>query len=335
MANIKISDLTAASAAADANEFEINEAGTSKKVTGSQIKAYVNSADGALASKDTVATTDIDNLAVTTGKLAADAVDGTKIADDVVDSEHYVAGSIDTEHIADTAVTESKLSAGAGGTDQVLTSDGAGNITWTTVESGGGLIGYNVYTSSGTYTKGVNNPSFVVVEVVGGGGNGGSTSGNAYVGNNVAGDGGGGGGYARKKIPFASLGTTVSVTVGGAGGTSSFGAFCSATGGSNGATGNQSQLLSAGGTGSGGDINLKGSDGMFQSSDRVGGYGGMSGFGTGSMRKGAYPGVEQSIAGSAGNPYGGGGSGAARYNTNSNKSGGTGASGVVIVWEYA
>jgi hypothetical protein len=51
MANIKISDLTAASVAADANEFEINEAGTSKKVTGSQIKAYVNSADGALASK--------------------------------------------------------------------------------------------------------------------------------------------------------------------------------------------------------------------------------------------------------------------------------------------
>lgn len=41
MANIKISDLTAASAAAGANEFEINEAGTSKKVTGSQISAFV------------------------------------------------------------------------------------------------------------------------------------------------------------------------------------------------------------------------------------------------------------------------------------------------------
>ena len=41
MANIKISDLTAASAAAAANEFEINESGTSKKVTGSQISAFV------------------------------------------------------------------------------------------------------------------------------------------------------------------------------------------------------------------------------------------------------------------------------------------------------
>lgn len=39
----KISGLTAASAAAAANEFEINEAGTSKKVTGAQIAAMVRS----------------------------------------------------------------------------------------------------------------------------------------------------------------------------------------------------------------------------------------------------------------------------------------------------
>jgi hypothetical protein len=41
MANVKISGLAAASAAAGANEFEINEAGVSKKVTGSQILTYV------------------------------------------------------------------------------------------------------------------------------------------------------------------------------------------------------------------------------------------------------------------------------------------------------
>ena len=41
MANIKISDLTAAASAVGANEFEINEAGTSKKVTGTQISAFV------------------------------------------------------------------------------------------------------------------------------------------------------------------------------------------------------------------------------------------------------------------------------------------------------
>jgi len=41
MADTKISALTAASAAAAANEFAINEAGTSKKVTASQIRDYV------------------------------------------------------------------------------------------------------------------------------------------------------------------------------------------------------------------------------------------------------------------------------------------------------
>jgi hypothetical protein len=41
MANVKISDLTAASAAALANEYEINEAGTSKKVTGTQMSALI------------------------------------------------------------------------------------------------------------------------------------------------------------------------------------------------------------------------------------------------------------------------------------------------------
>jgi hypothetical protein len=41
MANVKISGLAAASAVASANEFEINEAGTSKKVTANQISAFV------------------------------------------------------------------------------------------------------------------------------------------------------------------------------------------------------------------------------------------------------------------------------------------------------
>lgn len=45
MANVKISGLPAASTAADANEFEINEAGTSKKVTGSQLVTYVYAGD--------------------------------------------------------------------------------------------------------------------------------------------------------------------------------------------------------------------------------------------------------------------------------------------------
>jgi hypothetical protein len=63
MANVKISGLPAASAVADANEFEINEAGTSKKVTSSQIATYVGDEIGALTSSDlgtTVQPYDID-----------------------------------------------------------------------------------------------------------------------------------------------------------------------------------------------------------------------------------------------------------------------------------
>lgn len=43
MANVKISGLPAASLVAGANEFEINEAGTSKKVTATQIATFVYS----------------------------------------------------------------------------------------------------------------------------------------------------------------------------------------------------------------------------------------------------------------------------------------------------
>lgn len=43
MANVKISDLTAAGAASGTQEFEVNDSLTSKKVTGTQLKAFVNS----------------------------------------------------------------------------------------------------------------------------------------------------------------------------------------------------------------------------------------------------------------------------------------------------
>ena len=42
MANIKISQMTAAGAASGTQEFEVNDAGTTKKVTGAQLAAYVN-----------------------------------------------------------------------------------------------------------------------------------------------------------------------------------------------------------------------------------------------------------------------------------------------------
>ena len=51
----------------------------------------------------------LENLAVTTPRIAADAIDGTKIADDAINSEHYVDASIDTQHIADLQITTAKI----------------------------------------------------------------------------------------------------------------------------------------------------------------------------------------------------------------------------------
>jgi len=337
MANIKISDLTAASVAADGNEFEINEAGTSKKVTGTQIKAYVNSADGALASKNTVATADIDNLAVTTAKLAADAVDGTKIADDAIDSEHYAAGSIDAEHIATSAVTAPKVAGADGTSGQVLQSDGDGTMSFITLAASGGFSNMDVFTSSGTWT----NPGTVEkvkVTVVGGGGAGGIVQSL-----NGAAGGGGAGGTAIEIIPFPS-GTNVSVTVGGAGGTSSFGAYCSATGGAVGQTapGNPyNDSIRAGGTGgsgSGGQLNITGMAGNpssinNQSLSWASGPGGTSYLGGGGLGGGGKNNVENPVAPTPGGNYGGGGGGAESSQYSPNKTAGTGGLGVVVV-EY-
>ena len=146
MANVKISDLTAATTVAGANEFEINEAGSSKKVTGTQISSFVegNLGLGALATADTVGTTEIDNLAVTTGKIAADAIDGTKIADDAIDSEHIAADSIDAEHYASGSVDATALNVTGNGTSgQVLQSDGDGSFSWGSASTS--FSGWDIY----------------------------------------------------------------------------------------------------------------------------------------------------------------------------------------------
>jgi hypothetical protein len=273
MANVKLSELTSAANVADANEFEINEAGTSKKVTGTQIKSYVNAGDGALAAKDTVATADID----------ADAVDGTKIADDSIDSEHYVDGSIDTAHIADDQITAAKIADNAVGADalnvsgngtsgQALTSDGDGTFTWADA-GGGGLTGDQLFTNSGTWNK-PSGVKTVYVTVVGGGGGGG---GRGHYNSGSTGTGGNAGGIAYEVVNVENV-NSVAVTVGnggngggnnfangGTGGTSSFGSFCSATGGTGGYGGqdNNAALNRLGGIGSGGRWNIRGEQGHF------------------------------------------------------------------------
>lgn len=213
--------------------------------------------------------------------------------------------------------------------------DGMGAYSVPTFIGPGRLLRVTVFAASGTWTKGIG-CNMVVCEVVGGGGNGGD-GGSPGTAIGYSGGGGGGGGYSKRIV--TSPGTTETVTVGAAGGTSSFGLWASATGGSNGTNNGGSNSTNyaggAGGTGSGGDINLTGQPGTagFNSASigstglSAGGKGGDApmGFGYGAPS----PGID--LNGAAGGSYGGGGSGG----NNTGKTGGAGAGGVVVVWEFS
>lgn len=235
-------------------------------------------------------------------------------------------------------------------TGNVLTSNGT---TWTSAAPSSTFIGSQgqVFTSSGTFTvpTGV---TAVKVTVVGGGGNGGNnTSANA-----TACGGGGGGGVAVRYVTGLTPGGTQTVTVGGVAGTSSFGAFASATGGAS--VGANTAAGGAGGTGSSGTYNIAGGtggtgNGAFNVNGSgagagAGGSNGESGFfisftigcssyyfadatvgATGVFGRGGN-GVTYTVAGGAANGFGNGGGGAGGSSCAA-VSGGAGTGGVVIV----
>lgn len=172
------------------------------------------------------------------------------------------------------------------------------------------------FTASGTFVV----PDAVTqvrVRLVGGGGGGAPGSATQ------AGSGGGAGGYAEG-VFTVTPGQLVAVTVGaggsgqaassgtggGWGGASSFGSYCSATGGNGGALGSNVSPGGNGGVGSGGQINMQGGIGSDASpgSTAWGGLGGASYFGGGG-RAATAAGSEQN--GHAPGSGGGGGYGGA------------------------
>jgi hypothetical protein len=202
-----------------------------------------------------------------------------------------------------------------------------------------------VFTASGSFVK-ASFPGLkrVRVTVVGGGGGGGGAPATG-AGQAAEAAGGGAGGTVIEVIEAAALAASETVTVGGggaggaaganngsAGGTSSFGAHCSATGGAGGAqgvvtSGNFATASGLGGSGSGGLLNLNGSEG--HNGQVVNGLRTRQGHGGRSTVSGVRrcPGG----AGSTGYERGGGGSAASVGASTAAAAGGAGAAGVVVV----
>lgn len=170
----------------------------------------------------------------------------------------------------------------------------------------GGFTNMAVYTTTSFWTV----PAGVTkckVTVVGGGGYSGNPGANNLVDpvQKYGGGGGGGGGASIKIISGLIAGNTISITVGAAGGTSSFGAYCSATGGATGGSAVNNGGPGPGGSGGigvGGNLNIGGGGGMggtFHEYASFGGCGGSSILGGGGKSDQFYS--------NPGRAYGGGG----------------------------
>ena len=223
-----------------------------------------------------------------------------------------------------------------GSADQFLKTDGAGNLAF--AAAGGGLQSIQVFSSSGTYTKPAGITKIKVYITGGGGSGGGCPTSNI----NQKGGGGGGGGTAIELLDATSI-TSETVTIGAgggasvgdgiSGGTSSFGSFCSASGGGIGRqAGNVSAPAGApGGDGIGGTYNLRGSAGGeandIGSAEQQGGSGGSTFFGGGGT------GVIGNSAQAGSN--GGGGGGTSSNQPPTTRGSGAGGDGICVVEEYA
>jgi hypothetical protein len=248
-----------------------------------------------------IATQASNSVTITGGSITG--ITDLAVADGGTGQGSYTDGELLIGNSTGNTLTKATLTAGTG----ISVTNGSGAITIAST-GGGGFSNMEVFTSPGTWTN-PGNVEKVKVTVVGGGG-GSATLPLPNAPSSTASSGGGGGGAAIEVIPFPSA-TNVTVTTGAgggagaAGGTSSFGPYCSATGGAAGVINfpAPANTGASGGIGSGGGINLKGSGTAgIHGAGAVGSAGGPSIFGGGG--KTPYAG-----AGEAGNNGGGGGGG--------------------------
>jgi hypothetical protein len=253
---------------------------------------------------------------------------------------------------------------GVGISGNQLQTGGAGTLPIWAAGSGSNISNVNivVFTSSGTYTP---SPGMkqCIVEICGGGGGGAGASTAAPNRIMGAGSGGGSGGYSKKVFTSAQIGASQTVTIGvggngssgygngSPGGTTSFGSFLTASGGSGGTPvftggGVNYQVANGGGggVGSGGDINFAGTPGgscYVQPGNNntpvaYGGFGGSSIFGGGAQNLYVPPNQASNQSGQSAQNYGSGGGGGVLYISSGSPSvnGGAGFAGICIITEY-
>lgn len=264
-------------------------------------------------------------------------------------SKAYVVGDIvDAPTLSNWAILECSV-AGTTGTSEPTwgTTVGAtitdNTVSWILKRKSNNInYGQQIYDVVGTYTFTAPVDGLYKVTVVGGGGGAGGAKSTSATYRAMSG-GGGGAGCAIKTI-FINKNTSITVTIGaggiagvgttptygGVGGTSSFGEFCSATGGGGGVSVTATTVsIAAGACGSGsgtnGNINIRGGAGETGKIYPIqGGVGGTSYFCGGTNGQS----IDNTI-GYTGLNFGGGGGGAVAFNSTVN--GGAGAGGIVII----
>ncbi len=231
---------------------------------------------------------------------------------------------------------------------------GMGGAGWSQPFAGR-LLNVRVFNTAGTTTytptPGTNR---WVIEVIGGGGQGGGAENDTVASTMSTAAGGGAGAYGVLHVTGPVTSAVVTVGAGGtgattgtgvSGGASSFGSLLTCAGGLGGQFGRSATIPTAGPTLPGGDggtnptgatIGSPGSAGMtgaYLNAGVTSGMGASTRFGAGGNSRSTSTPVAQ--AGNPGQGYGAGGSGAARVGVGPNLTGGSGAPGAVIVWEYA
>ncbi len=305
---------------------------------GTEWKSLANNATG------TGTVTQID----TSGGLTGGPITNTgiiSIADDGVTLAKMAGGT--AGNVISYDANGDPVAVATGNTGEVLTSNGAGAApTFQAFAATGGLKSVQTFATNGTWTKppGISN---VLVWVIGGGGGGGNC--NSTISGGDAPSGGGGAGASIKFIDVSAVsseavtigsggaGATSAGATGATGGTSSFGAHCSAGGGVGGGGGALNSGVGepgAGGAGTGGDVNMTGGAGeLGNQSNNTGGGGGGSFFG------GATAATNNAAAtpktGNSGSAAGSGGAAGYQDGGAGSSNGGDGADGTVVVWEYA